>query len=334
MAFAQTGEQQGQKQDQGQLPLPPPAQTDGAWHRFGDSTRSDSSRPYSTSNPAQDPAAGQNGAPNYGPPQQQQQQQRQQQQRQQQPYTAAPQNLTIPSGTWITVRTTNPISTDHNQAGDAFGAVLSQPIVINGIVVARRGQSVEGRIANAEKAGHVKGTSRLSLELIQVGLVDGQQVNLHTQMTSRNGNTSYGRDAAAIGLTTGTGAAIGAAVNGGVGAGVGAGIGLVTSIAGVLLTRGEPAVVRPETVLTFQTVDAVTISTANAPEAFSPVGQQDYEGNQQRLVNSTPPPSPRYGYGAPYPYPYVTPYPYYGYGYGYGYGASFYFGHRGGYRRW
>ena len=144
---------------------------------------------------------------------------------------------------------------------------------------------IQGRISTAEKAGRVSGTSKLGLELTQVSLVDGQQITLHSQMVTRDGGTSFGRDAFAIGATTAAGAAIGAGVNGGVGAGVGAAGGLVVSTLGVLLTRGKPAVIYPETVLTFKVVDPVTISTVNSAGAFRPVGQQDYDNNTRRLVS-------------------------------------------------
>jgi hypothetical protein len=289
----------------------PAAQSDGNWHRFSDSPR-----------PAQAPTPAPNypQAPAYNPP----------------PSSyGMPTSITIPAGTWLTVRTTNPVSSDHNQAGDAFGAVLTQPVVVNGLVVARIGQNVGGRVTSAEKAGHVKGTAKLGLELIQMTAVDGQQVSLHTEMALRNGNTSIGRDATAIGLSTATGAAIGGAVNGGIGAGIGAGIGLAASTIGVLVTRGEPAVIYPETVLTFRTLEPITVSTANAPDAFRPVNQQDYQGNSGHFVSSAPTPRPTPAYGAPYPYPYVAAPYYFGYGPGfaYGYGPSFYFygGRYGGY---
>jgi hypothetical protein len=249
-----------------------------------------------------------------------------------------PSTLNLVGGTYLTVRTTNPLSTDHNQVGDAFSAVLTEPIVINGFVVARRGQVVQGRVSTVEKAGRVSGTSKLGLELTQLTLVDGQQLNLHSQMVMRDGGTSYGRDAAAIGTTTAVGAAIGAGVNGGVGAGVGAAGGLVVSTLGVLLTRGKPAVIYPETVLTFKVLDPVTISTANSAGAFRPVGQQDYDSNSRRLVSSQ---APRPGYApygapayapgyAPAPY-YAAPYPYYAYPF---YGPSVYFYGGRYFRRW
>src|SRR5207253_209254 len=74
-----------------------------------------------------------------------------------------PPQLTIPPGTFITVRLNQELSSDHNQEGDVFSTSLSQPIVVDGVVVAQRGQSVMGRVAEAQKAGRVQGTSRLAL---------------------------------------------------------------------------------------------------------------------------------------------------------------------------
>jgi len=335
-------------QDQTMPPIqPPPAPaqsssgtSSGGWRRFGDgqgpssqntpqNTQPDSSQPADQSAPQAAPAGQggyQGGYQATVPP------------AYRNPAPVVPSSLTLPAGTWLTVRTTNPLSTDHNQVGDAFSAVLTEPIVVNGFVVARRGQTIQGRVSTSEKAGRVSGTSKLGLELTQVSLVDGQQITLHSQMVTRDGGTSFGRDATAIGATTAAGAAIGAGVNGGVGAGVGAAGGLVVSTLGVLLTRGKPAVIYPETVLTFKVLDPITISTANSAGAFRPVGQQDYDNNTRRLVSS---PAPRPGYGpgyppvagyaaAPYPYavaPYPYPYPYY-------YGPNFYFFGGRYYRRW
>src|SRR5437660_682238 len=96
-----------------------------------------------------------------------------------------PAQLSVPAGAWITVRVNQPLSSDHNQPGDSFTATLVQPLVANGRVIARRGQTVAGRVAEAQKAGHVKGTSRLGLQLTELSLVDGQQVPLRTQLIDR-----------------------------------------------------------------------------------------------------------------------------------------------------
>src|ERR1700693_3145533 len=249
-----------------------------------------------------------------------------------QPAPVYPSSVTIPAGTWLTVRVDQALSSDKNHEGDYFRGTLVQPVVINGLVVAPRGQSVTGVVTEAKKAGRVEGTSRLGLELTELGLMDGRQLQVKTTLTERRGNTSHGRDAAAIGVTTATGAAIGAAVNGGVGAGVGAAAGLVASTVGVLLTRGRPTIVYPESVLSFRLANSVT---GDGTQAFRPVTQQDYGMTGQRTGYGRPPseygPPVNGGYAAPYPY-----YPFYGgfgpySGYFWSPGFNFYYG-RG--RRW
>src|SRR5271168_991611 len=223
-----------------------------------------------------------------------------------------PDALTIPAGTVIQVRTSDWLSSDRNKTGDEFIATLAQPIVVDGWVVMRRNQNIIGHVTDATRAGRVKGVSKLQLDLSQLTLVDGQLVPVQTTLLNASAGTSNGRDAAAIGITTGTGAAIGAAAAGGPGAAIGAGAGFVASVAGVLLTRGKPTIIPPEDLLTFRLENPVTISTARSDMAFRPVTAQDYSQptrnvGRPRSMRPYPPP---YGYYA-YPYPAVA---YYGYG--------------------
>jgi len=272
------------------------------------------------------------------------------------PRQPLPPTMTLPTGTWITIRVNEPLSSDRNQTGDAFMGTLAQPIIASGIVLAHPGQTIAGRVTEAKKAGRVSGTSRLGLELTGISIADGQQINVHSQMVERRGPTSYGRDAAAIGTTTLGGAAIGAAVNGGVGAGVGAAAGLVASTVGVMLTRGRPTIVYPEQLLTFQLTSPVTITADFNSQAFVPVSQaSQYQSSLRPRSYGSPYGGPGYGgsgYGpaysaAPAPgyYGYPYPYPYYGYYPGYpwfwpsigigvygGWGGGWYHGGWGGYR--
>lgn len=247
----------------------------------------------------------------------------------------APLRLTIQPGTYVTVRVNQYLSSDKNQAGDAFSATLVRPIVVDGVVVADRGQTLGGRVTEAKKAGRVEGTSRLGITLTDLPVVDGQQVPVQTQLLERQGSTSVGRDAAAIGTTTGVGAAIGAGVGGGGGAAVGAGAGLLVSTIGVLLTRGHATVVYPEQVLTFKVEQPVSISTEHAPQAFRYVDQRDYQQSSPSMMRRPgpppPPPGAAYygpGYYPPYPYAYGYGYPYWGPGFGVFVGGPRFFGPR------
>ena len=232
-----------------------------------------------------------------------------------------PPQLNLPAGSWISVRVNQPLSSDQNQPGDAFIASLAQPLVANGFVIARRGQTVEGRIVAAQKAGRRTGTSRLGLELTEIGLVDGSQLPVVTEWVEHAGPTSAGQDAVAIATTTGIGGAIGAVADGGFGAGMGAMAGAVASTVGVLVTRGKPTVVYPESVLTFRTLSPLTIEIEESAAAFQPIRQEDYApAALQRRAAPPPAPAHRYYtrrpsyYSYDYAYPYYFPYPSYVYG--------------------
>jgi len=252
----------------------------------------------------------------------------------------APAQLILKPGTFITVRINQALSSDRNQPGDAFTGTLVRPIVVDGFVVAQPGQTLAGRVAEAKKAGEVKGVSHLAVQVTDLTLVDGQQVPIQSSLVTRTGPTSQGRDAAAIGTTTAVGAGIGAVAAGGVGAAIGAGAGAVASTIGVLLTRGHPTIITPESVLTFRIEAAVPIATDHAPQAFRTVGPNEY--SQPQLQAGRPggyaaPGGGAYYAGSPYAagypyasgYPYAYGYPYYGYPYAYGYpyfGIGFYGG--------
>jgi len=255
------------------------------------------------------------------------------------PYGLPPQ-LTLKSGTFVTVRVNQMLSSNKSQAGDVFSATLMQPMVVDGVVVAQRGQTVMGRVAEAQKpkSGH---DSRLGLELTGLTLADGTQAAVHSQLVARQGSTTpAGREVGTVATTTAVGAGVGAAAAWGTGAAAGAGAGAAVGIIGVMVTHNHPTVVYPETALTFRIETPVVINTTHAPQAFRYVDPNEY----QRPVAAPamrPQPACGYGYGCGvgsyysgpgyYPYLYGYPYPYWGPYYGLGFGFGF---GRGWGRRW
>jgi hypothetical protein len=222
------------------------------------------------------------------------------------PAYGLPQSVTLKPGTFVTVRINEMLASNKNQPGDSFTGTLAQPIVIDGVVVAQRGQSIFGRVSQAEK---IKGVSHLGVELTNITFADGEQFPVHSQLISRRGGTTPpGVEAGAIVGTTATGAVIGGIAGHGTGAAIGAGAGVAAGIIGVLVTHNHPSVIYPETALTFQVLNPLTIATGNAPAAFRFAGPDDYTPAQpaQRVVVQRP------GYYGAYPY-----YGYYGYGYPY-----------------
>ncbi len=235
---------------------------------------------------------------------------------------------TLPAGTLISVRTTQYLASNRNRTGDRFLAVLDQPLVAQGWVLARRGQTAEGRVALVQAAGRTKGVSQLGLELTQLILVDGRQIPVRTQLIQSSGGTARGRDAGGIAAASGTGAMIGAAAGGGAGAAIGAAAGAMAGVIGVLSTRGPTAELYPETILTFRLEEPVVLSAQQGRHVFQPVTAADYsspsQANPPRRYHVDP-----YIPAAPYYYPpayYYAPYPYYGFAgyYGFGFAPRFY----------
>ena len=298
--FAQD-QQQPSQQPQVQQDGPqaaPQTPNSGGWRRIGDPSQSQAASLQQAPG-QQAPGPGQPGGPGFVPP------------------PPPPAQLTITPGTFLTIRLNQVLTSDRNHKGDAFSATLAKPIIVNGIVVADRGQTILGAVTEAKKAGLLHGSSSLGLQVTDLTLADGKQTPVQTSLATRSGRGIGGRDAAVIGGTTAVGAGVGAVAAGGTGAAIGAGAGLAAGTLGALLTPGYPTVVYPEQLLTFRVENPIVVSTEQAPQAFRPVTPQDYQqpGDAPRLqTRPMRPYGPGYAYG---PYPYYG-YPYYGPGVGIG----------------
>jgi hypothetical protein len=147
-----------------------------------------------------------------------------------------PRRVTLAAGTLIQARMIEPLSTERNQAGDAFTAALDQPQVADGLVIAERGARLEGRVVQSERAGRVKALSELTIELTQLNTSDRQRLAIETETFAKHGETSKGEEAA----------------KGGTVAAIGAG--------GVMGTRGKAVEIRPETKISFRLKNSITVT--------------------------------------------------------------------------
>jgi hypothetical protein len=259
-----------------------PSTDQGGWHRIGGSG----------SDPAPIP---QNAPPPQAP--------------------ALPSTLTLKPGTFVVVRLNQVLSSDHNKPGDAFTGTLAQPLVVDGFVVAQRGQLISGTVSQAEKAHHGENVSHLGVTLTNLTLADGNQLPVQSQLVTLSGPGWTGRDTATVATTGVLGTAIGAVAGGGVGAAIGAGAGVTAGLAGLLLSHGHPVIITPEAILTFRVTTAATIATDRSPQSFVPYQPTQYTQAQPQLVRRPYPGPGPYAvpYAAPYyaypaPYPYVAPY--------------------------
>jgi len=162
-----------------------------------------------------------------------------------------PRTVTLPAGAAIKVRTTTTLSTKSAATGQRFEASLEEPLEQDGWLIAQKGATVRGVIAEADPGGKVKGVARIAVRLTELETVDGQVINLATSLHARQAKKTVKKDMKKVGIATGVGAAIGAIAGGGKGAAIGAGAGAGAGAGTVALTRGEPAVIPAESLITF-----------------------------------------------------------------------------------
>ncbi len=157
------------------------------------------------------------------------------------------QSQTIPPGTSVSIRLGQTISSDKAQPGDSWSGTLSNDVVVDGRVVAKRGDPVAGKIVDAKASGRLSGTALLALQL---NSINGAPVI--TSTVSRRGGSHKGRDVKAVGGTAAVGAIIGALAGGGKGAAIGAGAGAAAGTAGAAATGKKDIRIPVETILTFR----------------------------------------------------------------------------------
>lgn len=175
------------------------------------------------------------------------------------PVVSEPVTHTLAAGTSIAVRTTATISTKTSVTGAAFVATLNQPLEVDGYMLAPRGATVDGVVVNSDPGGKVKGVASITVGLRRIVLADGRSLAINTDSRGAQANTTKKKDAMKVGIGAGIGAAIGAIAGGGKGAAIGAGVGGAGGTGLMLATKGDPAVIPAESLLTFKLTAPVSV---------------------------------------------------------------------------
>jgi hypothetical protein len=171
-----------------------------------------------------------------------------------------PRSFILGSGRVLSVYTSAPISTKTHKTGDTFIGSLSQVISDGNWVIARKGAAVDGIVTSSDPGGKVKGVASIAVALKGLTLADGRKVAISTNSYNKLAPTTRKNDAKKIGIGAGAGAVIGAIAGGGKGAAIGAGVGGGAGTAATLATRGDPAVIAEESLLTFRLSSPVKIA--------------------------------------------------------------------------
>ncbi len=165
---------------------------------------------------------------------------------------------TVPAGTPLRVRLQQELSSKTAQSGQAFTAVLNEPLVVNGKTLAPKGTTVHGRVTKAVASGRLTTPAELYLRLSSME-IHGKSYELQTSSVGRKGPSHKKRDAVAIGGGSAVGAIIGGVAGGGKGAAIGAAAGAGAGTAGAALTGKKDIAYPVETLLTFRLRQALTV---------------------------------------------------------------------------
>jgi outer membrane lipoprotein SlyB len=165
----------------------------------------------------------------------------------------APQKVkvTVPAGTRILIRTIDPIDSSKQKAGYRFTASLETNLQVDDVVVAPRGTMVYGRLAAAQSAGRMSGSSQLTLELTDI-MIKGTAYPLLTSTYEVKGQGEGSKTAKKVVGGAGLGALIGGIAGGGKGAGIGALAGAGAGTAVAASKKGQQLSIPSETLLEFR----------------------------------------------------------------------------------
>jgi hypothetical protein len=170
---------------------------------------------------------------------------------------------TIPAGTNLLVRMIDGVDSSENRVGDRFRASLETDLIVDDVVVARKGTDVYGRLSEAKEAGHISGSSELKLELTDL-VINQRSYPIVTGDYELRGKGRGGDTAKKVGGGAVAGAIIGAIAGGGKGAAIGAGVGAGAGTAVQVFTRGQQVRVPSEALLEFRLEEAVSVDTARS----------------------------------------------------------------------
>lgn len=169
-----------------------------------------------------------------------------------------PQPIVVPSGTTLTVRVGQALSSKTSQTGQTFLATVAQPVSVRGRTAIPSGSTVSGTVVTAKAKGKIKGEGELSLALTSV-TVRGKTYNITTQVLENTVKGKGKRTAATTGGGAAGGALIGGIAGGGKGAGIGALVGAGAGLIGGAATGNQQIEIPVESALSFRLSAPLTL---------------------------------------------------------------------------
>jgi hypothetical protein len=159
--------------------------------------------------------------------------------------------VTVPAGTRILIRMIDSIDTTKQKTGYRFTASLETNLQADNTVVAARGTTVYGQLAQASSAGRMSGSSQIVLELTDI-VINGTAYAMLTSTYEVKGKGEGSKTAKKVFGGAGLGALIGGIAGGGTGAAIGVLAGAAGGTAIAASKKGEQLSIPSESLLEFR----------------------------------------------------------------------------------
>jgi hypothetical protein len=167
-----------------------------------------------------------------------------------------PQDVTVPVGTEIAVRTIDRIDSKKTELNHEYNGSLDDPVIVDGVTVVPANSGAVLRVAEVKNPK--MGRATLSLTLVAV-LINGRRINVTTDNVDSRSGSKAKRTAIGGAGGAAVGAGIGALAGGAVGAGIGAGIGAGAGALGGMMT-GKGVEIASETRFSYKLTQPITVT--------------------------------------------------------------------------
>jgi hypothetical protein len=158
--------------------------------------------------------------------------------------SVAQNNVSLPTGTSLTVKLETNLATSSGKTGDTFSARVTEPVLLDGKTVIPVGATVQGRVAQVSQPRRISGRPTIGILPDTLVMPDGQHLVLSATLAETNlhngtevndegqfkGKGHDGQDLTEIGMSTGGGMVIGGLAGGGKGVAIGGAIGATATV--------------------------------------------------------------------------------------------------------
>ena len=165
----------------------------------------------------------------------------------------APDTITLPEGTVISVRIADKINSSHNQAGDIFIGTVDPSVLVDSRVVIPRGTEAHLRMVEDKKGGRLHGNASVEVELISL-VIDGKKIDADSDVVKKKKGALSTKATAEIKPGAVGAAEVGASVNP-----VGA-----VALGGIAVLKAAKVELKPGSRITFTLASPLTLDSPAA----------------------------------------------------------------------